>query len=148
MFCFSIFVCCRRICDSNLSSYQGFDFLSVVFRDTPIFSLTNFAPAYIKSFNSMMLFVQIFVNKSFTFLVSNLTVLQSWFLREGNVVFFSDVILFMTLFMILTFIYLSSVSICIFVFAVFRSLSFSVRFLLAVSGFPEFCVSVTVLGVY
>ena len=64
-------------------------------------------------------------------------------------VFFSDMILFMTLFMILTFIYLSSVSICIFVFAVFRSLSFSVRFFfLTVSGFPEFYVSVTVLGVY
>ena len=53
------------------------------------FSQTNFAPAYRKLFNSVMSFVEIFVNNSFTFTVSDLTVLQSWFLREGNVVFFS-----------------------------------------------------------
>ena len=67
----------------------------MVFKGTLIFSRTNFAPAYIKSFNSVMSFVRIFVNKSLTFSVSDLTVLQSWFLREGNVVFFSDMILLM-----------------------------------------------------
>ena len=65
----------------------------MVFRGTRIFSQINFGPAYIKLFNSVMSFVEIFINKSFTFLVSNLTVLQSWFLSEGNVVFFSDMIL-------------------------------------------------------
>ena len=40
---FSIFACRSfLICDSNLSSHPGFDFLSVVFRKTPIFSQTNF----------------------------------------------------------------------------------------------------------
>ena len=95
MFCFSIFA--RRsflICDSNLISYPGFDFLSVVFWSTSTFSQNNFAPAYIKSLNSVMLFVRIFVNTLFTFSVLDLTALQSWFQREGNVVFFSDIILF------------------------------------------------------
>ena len=75
MFRFSILACCRSlfICDSNLSSHPGFEFLSVAFKGTPIFSQSNFAPAYIKSFNS----VGIFVNKSFTFTVSDLTALQS-----------------------------------------------------------------------
>ena len=59
------------------SSHPGFDFLSVIFKETSIFSQTNFVPAYSKSFNSVMLFVEIFVNKSFTFSVSDLTVLQS-----------------------------------------------------------------------
>ena len=68
-----------------------------------------------------MLFVGIFINRVFTFSVSNLTFLQSWFLREGDVVFFSDMILFM----ISTFIFYSWVSVCV-VFAVFQSLSFSV----------------------
>ena len=75
--------------------HPGFDFLSVVFKGAPIFSQTNFAPAYIQSFNCVMSFVGIFLNKTFTFSVSDLTVLQSWFLREGNVVFFSDMILLM-----------------------------------------------------
>ena len=98
MFRFSILACCRSlfICDSSLSSQPSFDFLFVVFKETPIFfSLTNFVHVYIKSFNSMMSFVGIFVNNSFTFSVSDLTVLQSWFLREGHVVFFSDMILLM-----------------------------------------------------
>ena len=58
------------------------------------FSQTNFASAYIKSFKSMM-FVGIFVNRSFTLSVSDLTVLQSCFLGEGNVLFSSDMIHFM-----------------------------------------------------
>ena len=60
MFCFNILACYRSlfICDSSLSSHPGFDFLlSVVFKGTPIFSQTNFASAYIKSFNSVMSFV-------------------------------------------------------------------------------------------
>ena len=39
------------ICDFSLSSHPGFDFLSVVFKEPPIFSQTNFALAYVKSFN-------------------------------------------------------------------------------------------------
>ena len=47
---------------------------------TLIFSQTNFARAYIESFNSKMLFVGIFVNKLFTFSVLDLlsTGLGSW----------------------------------------------------------------------
>ena len=51
------------ICDSNLSPYSSFDFLPVVFRGTQMFLETNFAPAYIKSFNSVMLSVGIFVKR-------------------------------------------------------------------------------------
>ena len=78
MFCFSTFACSFLICDFNLSSHLGFNFLSV-FRSIPIFSLTNIAPAYIKSFNSLLLLVG---NKSFTFSVSDFIVPQSKFLRE------------------------------------------------------------------
>ena len=88
-----------------------------------------------------MLLVGIFVNWSFTFSVLDLTVLQSCFLREGNKVFFSDMILFM----ISTFFCLSWVSVCVFVLAMYWSLSLTVW--LGVSGFPLFSVSVTVLGV-
>ena len=90
---FSFFVVVFFICDSSLSSHQCFEFLSVVCKDTPFFSLTNFVPAYIKKFNSVISFVGKFVNKSCTFSVSNLIVLQSWFVSEGNVVFSSDTIL-------------------------------------------------------
>ena len=85
MFCFCILVCCRSlfICDSSQSSHPDFDFLSVILKGTPILSQINFAPVYIKSFTSVISFVGIFINKSFTFSVSNLTVLYSWFLREG-----------------------------------------------------------------
>ena len=126
--------------DSNLSSHLSFDFLSVVFKGTLIFSQTNFAPAHIKSFNSLISFVGIFVNKSFTFSVSDLTVLQSWFLREGNVIFFSDMILLM----VSTLVSSSWVSVFVCVFAVTVSLSCSVWF--GVSGFPVFSVSVNVVG--
>ena len=46
-FYLSIFAYCRRflICVSNLISHQGFDFLFVFSRVTPIFSQTDFAPA-------------------------------------------------------------------------------------------------------
>ena len=105
-----------------------------------------------------MSFVGTFINKSFTFSISDLTLLQSWFLREGNVVFFSDMILLM----VSTLVFFSWISVCIcvfvvngsffswicvrvFVFMVYRSLSCSVW--LGVSGFPVFSVSVNVLGV-
>ena len=69
MFCFTILVCGHNlfICDSSQSSHSGYDFLSVVFKGTPIFTQTNFAPGHIKSFNSMISFIGIYVNKSFTF---------------------------------------------------------------------------------
>ena len=41
-----------------------------------------------------MIHVEICVNILFIFSVSALTVFQSWFFRDGNVVFFSDKILF------------------------------------------------------
>ena len=40
-----------------------------------------------------MLFVKIFVNKSLTFPFLQLTILYCWLQQEGNVVFFSDMIL-------------------------------------------------------
>ena len=143
MFRFSILADCSLfMCDSSLSSHPGFDFLSLVFKRIPIFSLTNFAPAYIKSLNSVMSFVGIFVNKSFTFLVSDLTVLQSWFLREGNVVFFSCMILLM----ISTLIFSSLVNVYVCVSVMYRSLS--CRVWLGVSCYPVFSVSVTALGFF
>ena len=140
---FSIFACCRScffIRDSNLSSHPDFD---GGLQGSPIFSQTNFAPAYIKSFNSVMLFVGIFVNKSFIFSVLDWTVLQSWFLREGNGIFFLDRFLFM----ISTFIFHSWVDVCVFVFMVYQSLTFSVWFWFGISVFPLFSVLVMVLGV-
>ena len=125
MFRFSILACWSLfIYDSSLSSYQ-----------------TNFSPVYSKSFNSVMSFVGLFVNKSFTFSVSDLTVFQFGFLREGNVVFFSGMINLM----VSTFFFSSWINFYVCVFLVYRSLSCSVW--LGVSGFPVFSVSVTVLGV-
>ena len=83
----------------------------------------------------------IFVNKAFTFSVSDLTVLQSWLLRKDNVIFFSDMILSM----VSTLIYSSWVCVCVCVFAVHEWLSCSVWF--GVFGFPAFIVSVTVVVV-
>ena len=80
-----------------------------------------------------MLFVGLFVNRSFTFSVSDFTFLRSWFLREDNEVFFSDMILFMNSTFLLA--------------LVFASLLFSVWFWLGVSGFSVFSISVTILGV-
>ena len=85
--------------------------------------------------------VGIFVNKLFTFSVSNLTVIQCGFLRERNVVFLSDMILLM----VSTLFFSSWITVCICVFAVYWSLSCSVW--LGVSGFHVFSVSVTVLRV-
>ena len=83
----------------------------------------------------MSLFVRIFVTMSFNFSVSNLTVLQSWFLGEGHVVFFSDIILFN----ISPFNFF--LRLCI---GVYWSLSSRGWFWLGISGFLVFNVSVTV----
>ena len=58
---FSVLDCCRSlsICDSSLRSHPSFDIVFVVFKGNPVFSQTNFAPAFIKSFNSVMSFVGI-----------------------------------------------------------------------------------------
>ena len=63
-----IFACCRRflISVSSLISLPGFEFLFLFFMGTPILSQTNFAPALIKSFNSVMFSGDMFVN-SFNF---------------------------------------------------------------------------------
>ena len=45
------------ICDSSVISHTGFCCFFVLFEGIPIFSQTNFAPAYINSFNSVILFV-------------------------------------------------------------------------------------------
>ena len=81
--------------------------------------------------------VGIFVNRLYTFSISDLTVLQSYTLKEGNQAFFLDIILFM----ISTFIFSSWVSTFVVVFAVILPLSFSVWFWLIISGFPVFSVS-------
>ena len=137
MFRFSISTC-RSLFICDFSFHSGFEFLSVVYREGPIFSQINFALAYIKSFNSLMSFVGIIVNKSFNFSVSDLTFHQSWFLRESNVVFFSDMILLM----IFTFIFSSRVNVCVCVFAVYQSLSCSVW--LGVCVFP--CLGYCIRG--
>ena len=67
-------------------------------RGTRFFHRLILLQRIVKSFNSMMSFVGIYVNKSFTFSVSVLTVFQSWSLRKGNVVFFSDMIFVMGLY--------------------------------------------------
>ena len=66
MFRFSILACCRSllICDSSLSSFPGFDILSMVFKRTPIFSHTYFAPPYIRSLNSVM---SLFYSEGFSY---------------------------------------------------------------------------------
>ena len=56
------------------------------------------------------------------FPVSELTVFQSCFMREGNVLFFSDIILFTI------FIFISSTCVCVVVLTVFQPLLFSVWF--------------------
>ena len=56
---FIIRACFRSffICDSSLISHPGFCCFFVLFEGIPIFSQTNYAPAYINSFNSVILFV-------------------------------------------------------------------------------------------
>ena len=77
------------------------------------------------------------------FSVSALIVFQSWFLRDGNEVFFSDVILFI----ISTFIFSSCVSLCSVVFGceVFRLILLCVSIRLEGSCFLVFSVSILVL---
>ena len=73
--------------------------------------------------------------------VSDLTVLQSWFLREGNVILFSDMILLM----VSALVFSSWVSVFVCVFAIYESLSCSVWF--GVYSFPVIIALVTVVGV-
>ena len=49
-----------------------------------MFLKTNFAPALISSFNSVILFVEICINYSFIFSVSALTVFEFWFLSDHH----------------------------------------------------------------
>ena len=58
---FVIFACCRKFlfCIFSRISQPGFEFLFVLFKETPILSLTNFVLTYISSFNSAMFFVEI-----------------------------------------------------------------------------------------
>ena len=93
----------------SLISHPDFEFLFLFFRERLILSQTNFTPALIISFNSVMLFVEICVNNSFVFF-QFLPWLFSirWFLSDGNVVFFSGIILFI----ISVFIFSSCVGLC------------------------------------
>ena len=102
--------------------------------------MTSFAPAYITSLNYAMSFAGIFVNKSFTFSVSDLTIFQSWFRREDNAVFFPDMILLMG--SILAFSSWGSVCVC--VLAVHGSLSCSLVWSLWLSGI--YCLVYCVCG--
>ena len=123
-----IFACCPRflICISSLISHPGFEFLSVFFLGILILVQTNFSPAYISSFYSLMLFVEICINNSFIFSVFALTIFLSWFLKESRVVFFSDIILFT----VSVFIFSSCVWVC------------SVVFRCVVFRLPLLCVSI------
>ena len=78
------------------------------------------------------------------FSVSVLTVFQSWFFCDDNVVFFSDIILFITF----TFIISSGISLYSVWFGcvVFRFLLFWGSVLLEGSCFSVFSVSIIVLG--
>ena len=94
--CFIILTCFRRffIYVSSRNSHPGFDFSSVLFERILIFSQSNFAPAWICSFNSVILFVTIYVSTSFILFDSALTVLHSLFLNNCKVVFSLFKILF------------------------------------------------------
>ena len=56
-----------NFCASSWISHPRFVFLVLFFKRTLILSQINFAPAYISSFSSVMLFVEICVNNSFFF---------------------------------------------------------------------------------
>ena len=59
-FYLSIFACRRfLICVSSRISHPIFEFLFVFYKGTPIFPLTNFAPSYIRLFNSVILYLLI-----------------------------------------------------------------------------------------
>ena len=138
--CLRIFACCFRylICVFSLTYHPGFEFLFLFFRGNQIFSLTNFAPAYISSFNSVMLFVEIYVINSFISSVSILTGFLSWFL------FFLD----SDLFKISTSLSSSGISASFFAFeyVVFRLLLLGVSIRLGCSDFSVFSVSLIVSG--
>ena len=136
--CLVFFACCRRflISVSCRISYPGFEFLLVFFRETPILSLTNFSPALISSFNSMMFFFEIYVNNSFIFF--------NFYLDCFPVFgFFSDIILFK----ISIFISSSASVYCVlFEWVTFRLLFLCGSFRLECSCFSVFSVLIIVLG--
>ena len=90
---------------------------------------------WISSFNSVILSVGIFGDNLFIFLFSTLTFFQSSFLREGNVVFFSLMIFFISS----TFIFSYYINVC---FVVLGESSSSVSILLRFSSVWDSCFSV------
>ena len=80
---------------SNLPSRFWF-FVHSLFKETPIFSQTNFAPTQVSSFNSSIFFFFFWYVCSdlIYFSVSILIVLHSMFLSGGKKVFYSFIILF------------------------------------------------------
>ena len=134
-FCYFIFYCCHRLlfCVSNLIPHPGLAILLLFFRENPMFLQTSFAPAQIRLFSSVILFARIIVNKSL-FLVSALTVFQSWFWREGTVVFLSEI----TLFIITTFLLLGLVLVLLCLRVWYFGCYFSVCLWLDVSGISVF----------
>ena len=124
-FCFIIFACFRRffIWVSSRNSHPDFDFSFVLFEGILIFSQTNFAPVWISSFNSFILFVDIYVSTWFTLFVSALTILHSMNLYDGKVV----LSLLKILFKFSRFNFYSCVSVCsgLFCCAVFGWVEFT-----------------------
>ena len=98
------------------------------------------------SFNSVILFVEIYVNSSFIFSIFASAVFQSWFLSDGNLVFFSDIILFQVS------IFISSCCVCVclvwFGCVIFRLLLLCGSFWLKCSSFSLFAVLIIVLRSY
>ena len=70
-----------------------FLFQLVFFKGIPILLQTYSASAYVSSLNSTMLFLGINVKNYFIISICALTVFQSWFPRDGNIVFCSEIIL-------------------------------------------------------
>ena len=95
-------------CPSSLISYPGFEFLFVFLWRSLILLLTSFAPAWINSFNSVIVAVVISCNNLFTFSILTKISFQCWFLRDNKVVFFSVMIFFINS----TFILSSFVNFC------------------------------------
>ena len=119
------FLCCSLFfvptCSSVLSFLPVFVALSMFPVEFPI-QVPIFCSCYLieprfchklisflySSFNTVIFFVDIYVNTSFIFSVFVLTVLQSMFLSNDKVVFFSSIILFK----FSKFIFCSSVNVC------------------------------------
>ena len=91
-----------------------------------------------------MLFVEICVNNLFIFLVSFKTIFQSWFLSNGNLIFFPDIILF-KFFIIISFFCVSVCSV-LFGYVFFRFLLLCGSFRPDFTCFSVCCMSIIVLG--